>query len=56
MPEGSGAFDPSTLASSLTSYISTAAQGIGTVLTAGAVIVGAFYVWRVVKRALGASK
>ena len=54
--EGSGSFDPASLAGSLTSYITTAATGIGTVLSAGAVIVGAFYVWRVVKRALGASK
>ena len=54
--EGGTQFEPSQLASSLTSYITTAATGIGTILTAGAVIVGAFYVWRVVKRALGASK
>lgn len=44
------------MAGVLTPYASAAQVAMVTVLTAGAVIVGGFFIWRVLKRALGASK
>ena len=46
----------STVETKMTSYITAAGSSIVTILTAGAVIVGSFYLWRVLKRALSASK
>lgn len=40
----------------VTPYITDAKTQILAVLTAGAVIVGAFFVWRLIKKALNASK
>lgn len=40
----------------MTGYITTAQTSIVTVLTAGAVIVGCFFLWKVLKRALNSSK
>lgn len=44
------------MANALTPYATAAQTAMVTVLTAGAVIVGGFFIWRVLKRALGASK
>lgn len=43
-------------ASLVTSYITTGKAQIVTVLTAGAAIVGAFFVWGLIKKALNRSK
>lgn len=40
----------------VTPYITDGKTQIVAVLTAGAVIVGAFFVWRLIKKALNASK
>ena len=43
-------------ATSLTTYITTATAELDTILIAGAVIVGAFYVWDVIRKGLGKAK
>lgn len=42
-------------AGAITTYITNASGELSTVLTAGAGIVGAFFVWRIVKKALNKS-
>lgn len=54
--EGESPSGMSAIESTLKGYIESAGTSVVSLLTAGAVIVGAFYLWRVLKRALGASK
>lgn len=46
----------SAVVTAMEGQITSASTHVITILTAGVAIVGAFYVWRVIKRALGASK
>lgn len=46
----------SAVETAMTGYITTAQTSIVTVLTAGAVIVGCFFLWKILKRALNSSK
>ena len=60
LAEGEANTSPESIATQmagvLTPYASAAQTAMVTILTAGAVIVGGFFIWRVLKRALGASK